>query len=184
MFANARPRGRSSQPPSSSFVTVLRTANGNRVPAVRSACQRVITRSECVSDGAKSVGNWKRRRKSGSSSPSHMTAASVATNNARVTTPSLRSFTLLAYLLLAEFLDVVADVCHRFDRPGPLHHHADLLDHLGVCQGGDIADGHPVRDGGQNAPHDFSRARLRHVGNDAHALRPRDFPDERLDLFY
>ncbi len=45
---------------------------------------------------------------------------------------------------------------------------ADLLDDLGVCQGGDIARIHAAGDGPEDAAHDLAGAGLRHVGDDEH----------------
>src|SRR6266568_7843114 len=87
-------------------------------------------------------------------------------------------------LLLPEPLDVLGHVRSRLHRPRSLHHHSNLLDDFWIRERGHVADGHPVRDRRENATHDLARARLRHVGNDAHALWPRDFPDQRLELLH
>jgi hypothetical protein len=68
----------------SASITALRTAKVNHVPASRSACHRLITRAECVSEGANVAGNSNRRRNSGSASPAHMTSASLSTKDVRL----------------------------------------------------------------------------------------------------
>src|SRR5208337_1899411 len=62
-----------------------------------------------------------------------------------------------------------------------LDHDADLLDDLRVGKRSDVANFHGVGDGGQYPAHDFARARLGHVGDDANALGSRDFANRSLD---
>jgi len=51
-----------------------------------------------------------------------------------------------------------------------------LLDDVGVGEGGDVASVHVIGDGGEDAAHDFSRARLGHVRNDVDGLGAGDLP--------
>src|SRR5882757_5792108 len=58
---------------------------------------------------------------------------------------------------------------------------SDLLDDVGIGEGGDVASVHAVRNGGQDAAHDFAGAGLGHVRNDVDALGARDLADHGFD---
>jgi len=58
---------------------------------------------------------------------------------------------------------------------------ANLLDDIGIGERGDVAGVHGVGNGGENAAHDFSGARLGHVRDDVDHLRAGDFADHGFD---
>src|ERR1700682_3926968 len=62
-----------------------------------------------------------------------------------------------------------------------LHGNPDLLHHVGIGQGGDVAGVEGIGDGGQDTSHDLPGAGLGHVRNDVHSLRTGDLADHSLD---
>src|SRR4029077_12175273 len=86
--------------------------------------------------------------------------------------------------VLAEPLDVLRHVRGCLYELLPLHQHPDLFDDLGVGQRGDVTHRHFVRYRCQHTAHDLPRPCLRHVGNNAHALRPCDLSDQPLELVH
>src|ERR1700688_4250973 len=81
---------------------------------------------------------------------------------------------------VAEALDVFGAFLQRA-AGAALHLFADLLDDIGIGEGGDVAGVHVIGDGGENAAHDFAGARLGHVWNDVNHFGARDFADHGFD---
>src|SRR5215470_1404449 len=82
------------------------------------------------------------------------------------------------------FLPEALDVFRAFlelHGSAALHQFADLFDDVGIRQRRNVAGVHAILNRSKNAPHNFSRARLRHVRNQMDVLRPRDFADHRFD---
>src|SRR2546430_15124203 len=77
---------------------------------------------------------------------------------------------------VAEALDVFGAFLEGAD-VAALDELANLLDDVGIGEGGDVAGVHVVGDGGEDAAHNFSGAGLGHVRNDVDALGPGDFAD-------
>jgi hypothetical protein len=60
-------------------------------------------------------------------------------------------------------------------------HDSDLLDDFRVSKRSDITNVHTVGDSGQHPAHDFARACLGHIRNDANLLGSRNLTDRRLE---
>src|SRR5437879_5870725 len=58
---------------------------------------------------------------------------------------------------------------------------SNLLDNVGIGEGGDVAGVHAVRNGGQDTAHDLAGAGFGHVRYDVDALGARDFADHGFD---
>ena len=69
----------------------------------------------------------------------------------------------------------------RWAAGAALHLFADLLDDIGIGEGGDVAGVHVIGNGGENAAHDFSGARLGHVRNNVNHFGAGDFADHGFD---
>src|SRR6266576_559175 len=82
--------------------------------------------------------------------------------------------------LVAEALDVFGAFHERSD-VAALDELANLLDDVGVREGGDVAGVHVIGDGGEDAAHDLAGAGLGHVWNDVDGLGAGDFADHGFD---
>src|SRR5271157_2296909 len=85
-----------------------------------------------------------------------------------------------ASALVAKELDILGTFVERHDLAA-LDDLAYLLDDIRIGERGDVAGVHVIGDGGQDAAHDFSGARLGHIRNDVDALGARDFANYGFD---
>src|SRR6266576_2251109 len=82
--------------------------------------------------------------------------------------------------LVAEALDVFG-AFHEGSDVAALDELANLLDDVGIGEGGDVASVHVIGDGGEDAAHDLAGAGLGHVRNDVDGLGAGDFADHGFD---
>src|SRR6267142_7005909 len=82
--------------------------------------------------------------------------------------------------LFTEHFDVGGAFFERAD-VAALDENANLFDDIGIGERGDVAGVHGVGNGGENAAHDFSGARLGHVRNDVDHFRAGYFADHGFD---
>src|SRR6266705_6134139 len=82
--------------------------------------------------------------------------------------------------LVAEALDVFG-AFHEGSDVAALDELANLLDDVGVREGGDVAGVHVIGDGGEDAAHDLAGAGLGHVWNNVDGLGAGDFADHGFD---
>src|SRR6266851_4544947 len=94
--------------------------------------------------------------------------------------PSLWQRQIFGLAFVAEALDVFGAFFEGSD-VAALDLFANLGDDVGIGEGGDVARVHLVGDGGEDAAHDFARARLGHVRNDVDGFGPGDFADHGFD---
>src|SRR6266576_3254740 len=82
--------------------------------------------------------------------------------------------------LVAEALDVFG-AFHEGSDVAALDELANLLDDVGIGEGGDVASVHVIGDGGEDAAHDLTGAGLGHVWNNVDGLGAGDFADHGFD---
>src|SRR3972149_5038248 len=90
----------------------------------------------------------------------------------------------LVSVVFPELGDIFGQGLMRRDFILALHHHADLLDHIGIRKRRDIAHVLAVRNRSQHATHDLARARLGHVGHDVYVSWSGDLADQFLVRLY